>query len=42
VRSWKDCFSNVSGSLTTLILEELDTPQMAEARRHLGQIPISI
>jgi hypothetical protein len=42
VRNWTDCFGGASGSLTTLILEELDTPQMAEVRRHLGQIPISI
>jgi hypothetical protein len=43
VRSWGDCGTGeVSGSLTTLILEELDTTQMTEARRHLGQFGISL
>ena len=42
VRSWSDCLAGVQGSITTLLLEELDTTQMKEARRHLGQFGISL
>ena len=42
VRSWDDCpTGEIRGSITTLFLEELDTSQMTEARRHLGQMQIS-
>lgn len=43
VRTWADCGTGeVSGSITTLLIEELDTTQMKEVRRHLGQFDISI
>lgn len=43
VRSWSDCGTgDISGSLTTLLIEELDSGQMTEVRRHLGQFGISI
>lgn len=43
VRTWADCgFGEVNGSITTLFIEELNTTQMKEVRRHLGQFDISI
>ena len=42
VRDWNDCFfGTVSGSITTLLTDELDSSQMAEVRRHLGQFQIN-
>jgi hypothetical protein len=42
VRDWADCgFGEVNGSLSKLLTEELDSSQMAEVRRHLGQFQIN-
>lgn len=42
-RTWDDCgpMGDVTGSLTTLITDELDTTQITEARRHLSQFGIT-
>lgn len=45
VRTWDDCgwwTGDVTGSLTTLLTNELGSGQMAEMRRHLGQFGVSI
>jgi len=43
VRTWDDCpYGSESGSISVLLIEELDTGQMSEVRRHLGQFGISI
>jgi len=45
VRTWDDCgwwTGDVTGSLTTLLTNELGADQLAEARRHLGQFNVSI
>jgi hypothetical protein len=43
VRSWDDCpYGSTNGSLSVLLVEELDTNQMTEVRRHIGQFGISI
>jgi hypothetical protein len=42
-KTWKDCGSgNVTGSLTTLLVEELDSGQMQEVRQHLSSIGVNI
>jgi len=42
VRDWEDCFwGEVNGSISKLLTEELDSSQMAEVRRHLGQFQIN-
>jgi hypothetical protein len=43
VREWEDCpYGTIKGSLSVLLIEELDTSQMKEVRRHIGQFGISI
>jgi hypothetical protein len=43
VRTWDDCpYGSESGSISVLFVEELDSSQMQEVRRHLGQFGISI
>jgi hypothetical protein len=43
VRTWDDCpYGSVSGSISVLFVEELDSGQMQEVRRHLGQFGINI
>jgi hypothetical protein len=45
VRTWDDCgwwTGDITGSLTTLLTNELGADQLAEARRHLGQFNVSI
>lgn len=44
VRTWDECgyfTGDVTGSFTTLMISELDSGQLAEARRHLGQFNVS-
>lgn len=47
-RSWDECswtgdfVGDVTGSLTTLLTEELDGGQMAEVRKHLSSIGVNI
>lgn len=44
VRTWDECgygTGDVTGSLTTLMISELKSSQLAEARRHLGQFGVT-
>lgn len=44
VRTWDQCgywTGDVTGSFTTLMISELGSSQLAEARRHLGQFGVS-
>jgi hypothetical protein len=44
VRTWDECgvwAGDVTGSLTTLMISELDSSQLAEARRHVGQFNVT-
>jgi hypothetical protein len=42
-KTWKDCFGgNVTGSVTTLLVDELDSGQMQEVRQHLSSIGVNI
>lgn len=42
-KSWMDCGTgDVSGSLTTLLIDELDSGQMKDVRKHLSGIGINI
>lgn len=43
-RTWDDCgwgTGDVSGSLTTLLINELGANQLSEVRRHIGQFNVS-
>jgi hypothetical protein len=44
IRTWDECgygTGDVTGSLTTLMISELNSSQLAEARRHLGQFGVT-
>jgi hypothetical protein len=42
-KTWKECGTgNVTGSVTTLLVEELDSGQMSEVREHLASIGVNI
>jgi len=42
-KTWGDCFyGQVTGSLTTLLIDELDGGQMKEVRQHLSSIGVNI
>jgi len=44
IRTWDQCgygTGDVTGSLTTLMISELNSSQLAEARRHLGQFGVT-
>lgn len=44
IRTWDACgywTGDVTGSLTTLMISELNSSQLAEARRHLGQFGVT-
>jgi hypothetical protein len=42
-KTWSECGTgNVTGSLTTLLVEELDSGQMKEVRQHLSSIGVNI
>lgn len=44
IRTWDNCgyfTGDVTGSLTTLMISDLNTDELAEARRHLGQFGVT-
>jgi hypothetical protein len=42
-KSWAECgFGEVSGSITRLLIEELDSGQMTQVRKHLSSINVNI
>jgi hypothetical protein len=42
-KTWKECGTgSETGSLTTLLVEELDSGQMSQVRQHLSSIGVNI